>query len=945
MIKFQCLGCGTAHTANAKFAGKSAMCTKCGSGFRIPGLSDSPPKPAADPPPDGFSLDDELMIGINPAPPDDEGKPVEADWPEVLCPRCAHTVADPAPFLGKHHQCIACYHPFLVPDFRLDPRWAARAKRNANANVQAAEAADVATAMAAVAVRAATAVTMRAESTEDKTLDELADELAASPRGEDTPGGVYGVYGPVQRPGEIRGDDEVSIELMEDDDSALEDQSTPERKRDWRKVMLVALLLPLIGGSVYYFGFSDSTPPPKPPAVVPDDDPPAKPPPPPPAKSATPPSEEFVGPPKPPVEPIRLTADRLFEELLLDLEETDDRYRGKLMEVEGVCWSLNGTLLTFWIQDVDSAGEITGIQAVLPQYAPRFTNPENGQPIVPVQAVAAMGGWSVLSLEPPAVRPTNGRPVTVRGVYADRGRLRGAAVVSLAAPADAKYLNQTVCLTGVIQRLSDQEVRDSVTAFLVGVPTSQSRATVECRFKGSARAALEAIPKGTVVTITGKCTGRAVNVVRLDNCSLGGSGVPVSAAQLMFDYGTDIKKHPPISPDLPVIKVTAESLAATFDTERRSGNKLYSHHILEVTGVVSDRNAQKLTLKYESPTDVLTKVYARFATATALAAVPLDDVSRVTIRGAFRGLPRGSKEVILDNCEYVFPDANSPAVQKVTADYFPIAVGRHWQAIRVDYPEPLAVPPKLPKGVKPPKAPVPAARLLHYEVLPGNVLGAVVVNAGTFHGRTILGADAGDIKWVSKKEAHPNSAAARPFAMQPLRVGPVFVELGQAAKAGPTGPVEITWQPLLKLNAKQGTTWEYTQPGGGVTRATVERFFRDKFDRDCVRIVSVTTEDRVSNNRLEVAVVLGRGIGEVSRVVTLHTPGSSRVVWEQRLEGRPAERPPFVPGGWLARRGFELAPEEVTTWRAERNLTWPQRRAEAFRATTMEVAPPPRAVR
>ena len=84
---------------------------------------------------------------------------------------------------------------------------------------------------------------------------------------------------------------------------------------------------------------------------------------------------------------------------------------------------------------------------------------------------------------------------------------------------------------------------------------------------------------------------------------------------------------------------------------------------------------------------------------------------------------------------------------------------------------------------------------------------------------------------------------------------------------------------------------------GVVLTTTVHSFFRDAAGRDAVKVVGVLTAERAKDARQETVVVYVRGVGEVSRVVTVTDAARSRVAFDQKLDGEPRDPAGKTPAG------------------------------------------------
>ncbi len=688
------------------------------------------------------------------------------------------------------------------------------------------------------------------------------------------------------------------------DEPAPREPRPPVRRNQSLKAIAALVMLVLIGAGVYYFGFSEKPAPPvKKVAPEPADDEPAGP--------VVAPVYEFVGPPEPPPPPpIFINAERLNEELARDAVETNARYTGRVMQIQGECERFQSAKLTFRVNSTESK-----IAAVLPRYLPKFVD-EEGRPVVPDAAPAAVGGWIVFAAVPPDVRPVPGLPVAVRGVYRTEGLLSGAELVRLTAPADPLYLGKVLTIVG---RVSGAEDDDSagVTRVTLMKRSSIGLVTVACRLTRSESAALR-VTVGDPIALTGKCSGRQNYSVMLDNCTVvRPGGNQLSAVQLADDYEEDLLRYPPIHPTAAPLKVTAEEFVSAYHADAQAANARYEHRVLEITGTVLKLDPAARTVTYESPTDAPIQLRAAFDPAD-FPMIPPNE-KRLTVRTEFRGAARGQKLITLPDCKYHDADATDPTVQRLTADYYPVRVGRQWDVVRVTYP---ALPPPGPARPRPPDkpgappaepdkpaAPVKArpnpAQRLQYRMKEDGLLLVGQLQLGSFAGPSIFDPAAPPIKWVGKP-VKADTAPAKLVEAYRLRASALMVEQGLPTAAAdpdaavvPPDPKDqgLTWHPVLPLNAKAGRSREANLAPGVVLTTTVDSFFRDAAGRDAVKVVSVLTNERAKDARQETVVVYVRGVGEVSRVVTAKDAGRSKVVFEQKLDGEPRDPAEKTPAG------------------------------------------------
>ncbi len=659
---------------------------------------------------------------------------------------------------------------------------------------------------------------------------------------------------------------------------------TKKRKKPLRLLAAILAFL-LIGGGICYFVFMGEPPP-----VV--------------KKKEAPPIEEELPPPPPPVveapkvvvppppAPILVNADRLHLEYIRDQKGTDAKYGGKLLEVRGNCFNFLVARLEFQTSTAGGDVAIGGIRAVLPAYLNHFGEDKE-------VGLALLGSMAAPALAVPGVRPTAGRPVAVRGVYWGSGNLKNAQLVRLMAPADDLYLGKPVIVEGVVLGVDEGDHGAAIVTFVPA--TTVPVVTISCRFLVATSKEAQKLRPGDRTIIGGTCSGRDWLTVKLENCAIGnppggagGTPVRVAAPKLMADYEADLLRYPPIPPDLPPLKVSAEQLAVAYRENAATAEAKYAMRRLIVTGYVLRREERTKTVRFETGTDSGGWTVRSALLPADYARVPTDE-PELSFIGDFYG--KGSSNLLqLESAKHFDPDAGNPNVQLLTADYLPTAPGRQWTALRVAYTD-------APKNVKvtpfaKPKPHEQQVSKLQYRILPDRRMQAVLLQSGSTTGKTLFADDAPEIKWFGKP-----LPVAGPFAKivetAKFRTTEWYVELGIAYPKGggddapPAGAdpkdAGYQWQPFLRLNSKVGRVWTHEPAPGVSIKMAVESFGKDTAGRPTVKLLSVMTDAKFKGKRLETELVLVKGIGEVKRVLTLHDSEGAKVLMEQKLDGEPKQ--------------------------------------------------------
>ena len=236
----------------------------------------------------------------------------------------------------------------------------------------------------------------------------------------------------------------------------------------WHLPAAIGVVVALAGVGYGLFGMSPPPPVPKkaPPPPTDDDEAPATPP------AATPTGTAAATPAVatppvavPPVAPRVIPGPARGDdgrppvaEYVANRDDANAKYAGKLLEIQGVCLSSRNGRVVF-VNNNDLGEDVaSGVTAFVPGLAPR---PDGFANLV----AAAAGTAAVAARSPadpdPALTPRTNRPVTLRGKYRPNpevAELVEAELVSLQAPADAKYLGRRLTLAAHSMRLSKSPI-------------------------------------------------------------------------------------------------------------------------------------------------------------------------------------------------------------------------------------------------------------------------------------------------------------------------------------------------------------------------------------------------------------------------------------------------------------------------------------------------------
>jgi hypothetical protein len=456
-----------------------------------------------------------------------------------------------------------------------------------------------------------------------------------------------------------------------------------------------------------------------------------------------------------------------------------------------------------------------------------------------------------------------GQPVLVRGWYAGELKFTDCRVVESSLVADDEYRDKPIELVGIVGTANpvDPGNQDRFPSIVLEPHATDCPVSVRCLFRISERGKLTTIKPGQVVTIRGRCGGRSFRMVQVHDCSLvpntdlpapGVARVP--AGRLFAAYEGDLLYYTRPNPTVPPIPITAAQLAAAFTADRQKANAAYQFKTVSITGVVIDRHPGTITpgrvapgtvnpgtinpgtVVLETGTSHKYKVQARF-TPSRFAAVK--DHPSLTITGTCVGVV--GKFVVVESGQAADSEAGNGAI-RITPDYFPMQSGKE---MVYDLLTPTSTRTN------------PIARI-SVRFVDNELVRVTPLRSGTFTKGTLFAEPPGVARWTSTR---PKSASR----LSEVRVNEDMVEI----RDKPTPPAQpaLWWDPILKLGARKGETWNTTMLDGRVVTYTVVRFGKDDAGRNTVEIQRITKHPKDSANWEEATIIYARGIGEVSRVI------------------------------------------------------------------------------
>jgi hypothetical protein len=555
-------------------------------------------------------------------------------------------------------------------------------------------------------------------------------------------------------------------------------------------------------------------------------------------------TERNVKPQAPP--PVRISAVRLAAELAADAAATNKKYKDVPLEVSGLFLKVENRVV----------GKPPARPSAKPYALFACDDAEVGCELP--SASAALGAWRLLLPR---------RPFTVRGTLGAGGYLHDCELLPAAPPADAAFKGQAVEVVGIIKAVYPRPDRPFPTVRLEG--DTDSIAQLDCLFRIADEDQVKRLRAGLPVTVQGTCGGRVADpeagpnayAVRIDNCQLTDAPAPppsvrrLAPAEILRPYEEDLRVSyvPPPGAETQVAEVMSLArLGNEWTADPKAMEKKYRNRVLTVSGrLVQKEPAQSALVLASGETDQPLRLRCLFDRDSFgdLGAGP-----EFRVRGRFTGLAGGSV-LRLDSCRPA--DAAPRDLHRLTADFLPHRPGRQLIYDLAEFPVPG-------------KKEGPVRRVVFLEQEDGKSE-TVITHAGTLSGKGLF--DGGDVaKWVS----HRKTTALRvPGPAYHRRVAGGFVEVGQApAKKGGTG--DVVWQPVLKIAARAGDSWKWSQ-GGLAHEYTVEKF-EDRDGRPAVIIKETVTNLTDGQRALEKRHVYVRGVGEVEQRDWLVVSSKERVV-------------------------------------------------------------------
>jgi hypothetical protein len=529
--------------------------------------------------------------------------------------------------------------------------------------------------------------------------------------------------------------------------------------------------------------------------------------------------------PPPPKKIIYVSAPRLSAELAANAEATNQKYAGATLEVSGL------------FQKVEV------VTSDKPPACPHFVFAVSGKP---VRCEMQSPGKKLTLIGP--FMPN--RPYTVRGVYGKDGFLHDGEACPLTSSADAMYKDKEIEVIGFIEAVNPVSEEHRFPTIQLECGTS-GRLQVHCLFRKTDEGEVKKFRPGALVTVRGVCGGREsvgelYYRVRIDNCQIVYTTAPpapirrIEVARLASDYEEDLRPEflPPGAEGKP-IKLTVSQLAMEVMADKTAAETKYRNKVLILSGKLKQKFPREKILLESGDTNKLLQVQCHF-TPRHFAAV--DESADFIVRGICAGMIDPTT-MRMDDCERYDPKSDRE-IMRITADFLPHVPGKSYTFDLVSH---LTIGKKKPEVI----------RQAHSQEKNG-LTEVVTTHSGILLSKSLL--DEGEPeKWFSKAKRH-RVPGANPSYYRRLSGG--VVELGRPQQ-DEDGKLRIIWEPVLKLGAKEGDTWTWTQPDGereykvvkldvfrGVPRAVVHQ-----------TVVPIVNPLRV----VEIESVYLKGYGEVAR--------------------------------------------------------------------------------
>ncbi len=538
-------------------------------------------------------------------------------------------------------------------------------------------------------------------------------------------------------------------------------------------------------------------------------------------------------PEKPPQKPapvervaaFRFSAAHLAAELTADVEGTNRKYKDVFLEVSGV------------LERIDPASNTNPPR-------PRHMTFQTVHSRVACDMLSMVGGLARLD------GLSRGMHFTVLGRYGKDGILHSCELLAPVAIADAKYRGKTIEVAGAVDAVVLPAMGEDTFPLVRLEGETNSNLQILCFFKKAEAEQLKQVPRGVRVIIQGMCSGRKEDgrkiQVRLDNCRFvfttgPESSVPrISSGDLARDYEEDLRPYyvPPRGKEARLD--TLLSVSGLSKEWKGDGKNLEKYHyrIVTVSGILGRRLPPNEMVLESGETDQPLKVSCRFS---KIVFDEIADVREYRVTGFCTGLETPGT-LRLDNCA-VDPAQLRGAVPQLTAGFLPHDPGR---VFTYD----LAVYPPLVKTTK-------VVRQTWFQHERG-ITDTVITHTGTLLGMSLFPPEKPE-NWLDNRRTKKLRV---PGPIYEYAITPGFVTMGQRVML-PRGGTQVFWEPVLKLGAKVGESWEWVHQNTKHVYSVVA-FEPYRGGRSAIVQELIMTPLTVNQPR-EVRHVFLEGVGEVER--------------------------------------------------------------------------------
>jgi hypothetical protein len=477
-----------------------------------------------------------------------------------------------------------------------------------------------------------------------------------------------------------------------------------------------------------------------------------------------------------------------------------------------------------------------------------------------------------------------GNPLTVRAQYSKDGLLQTCELLyQVNASADGLYKGKEVELAGYVERVTFSSDPGTFPTVQLERDTNSLITSIDCLFRKKDEDEVKKIQTGTHLIIRGTCGGRRVtgagtSILRLDNCQIVYTSAPeppavrLDVSQFLREYEEDMR--PMLLPEpgkeqavsgVQTVTQLAEELEASPPVSQQTFVVKYLNKVISVSSKIMTKTPPNLVVLESEGTDKHLKIQCYFRKQDFR---ELNHLADYSIRGWCSGFAAPGV-LRLDNCQGFDPRGGKDP--RLTADYLPAEPGQRWIYD-------LAVHEAHKRGK------MDISRQLMV-VKPNGDIEGLTTHTGQIPDKSLFDEEDPD-RWLSLTKVRKVSLPGVHFSR---RISAGFVEIGQWV-VGKDGKREVGWEPILKLGARTGDTWSWTQPDAD------HLFTLVKFDqyrgRPCALIQEAVAMAVGPYRHLEIRHVFVKGVGEVELQRVAVQAQEKVLLTERRLVEPSAPRAP-----------------------------------------------------